>query len=345
MRALGAALSVSVILGTHVKAGGASVEDEVVSDMLAIREEIKVCSATSENAEGHRDDFVDVLNNELGIDCKTVSVSTEGIELNVEHEGLEQLSVEHVEDVEIVSAKAEADNLNRKATEVVQVTNSYNEKVYTLPVQDVKDFKSGATIEVEQVPIYLGSIQSILSSDIEYPEWDTRKRFKDILILEDILVDQLGVSKSIASAIIGNICYEGSFASIQDSTSSLSSQYEANAKLGDGSTGFGIAQWTSKFRQNKLKEYYNIASQDLDWDTATVVAECIYLYNELKASGLLGDLTQEYSLEDATGKLGYEYLAYANRDKEWYKQGSHYKSNDCPRYNYAVKVYHYMTGE
>lgn len=313
--------------------------------MLAIRDEIKVCSIASENAEGHREDFVDLINNELGIECKTVSVSTDGIELNIEQEEAEILQVENVDESEIINTVANVDDLNQTAIEVVQVTTSYNDKVYTLPVQDVKDFRSGATISVEQVPIYLGSIQNIISSDIQYPEWDTRKRFKDILILEDVLVDQLGVSKSIASAIIGNVCYEDSFASLTNSGASLSSSSEANSRLGSEGRGFGIAQWTSKFRQNKLKEYYNIACQDLDWETAAVVAECVYLYNELVASNLLGDMTQECDLEDATGRLGYEYLAYGKRDEEWSNVDGVYKSVDCPRYNYALKVYRYMNSE
>lgn len=334
-----------MVWGINAKAGTRSIEDEVVGDMLAIRNGLKANPATSENAEGHRDDFVKVINNELGFECKTVSVSTEGIELNIEQGELETLSVGDSDSVEIISAKVNADDLNQVANEVVQVTTSYNDKVYTLPVQDVKDFRSGATISVEQVPIYLGYIQNLLSSDIEYPEWDTRKRIKDVLILKDILVDQLSVSETVAAAIIGNICYEDSFVSLTNSEASLSSQREANSKLGSGERGFGIAQWTSKFRQNKLKEYYNIASQDLDWDTAAVVAECMYLYNELTASNLLGDMSEECNLEDATGRLGYEYLAYANRSEEWEYQDGYYKSVDCPRYKYAVKVYRYITGE
>lgn len=339
-------MAVSLFIGANAVAGGESIEKEVVSDMLAIREEILVCSTSSGNADEHRDDFVDVISNELGFDCKTLSVGTEGAVSVIEQDVPESLPVENVDDLEITNAKTNIDDLNQTATEVVQVTTSYNDKVYTLPVQDVKDFRSGATIEVDEVPIYLGSIQNILSKDIQYPDWDNRKRFKDILILKDVLVDQLGVSKTIASAIIGNICYEDSFASITKSDNGLSSISEANQKLGasDG-VGFGIAQWTSKFRQNKLKEYYNIACQDLDWETAAVVAECVYLYNELRASNLLGDMTKDCDLENATGKLGYEYLAYANRSKEWDQSSGVYKSIDCPRYNYAVKVYHYMMGE
>lgn len=341
----GAVLSISIMMGVNASAGDVSIEQEVVGDMLVLRDEIQVCSIAFVETEGHRDDFVDVIGNELGFDCKAVSISTEGITTGVEQGELETLSVDSVDDAGIVAAKVEADSLNNTATEVVQVTTSYNDKVYTLPVQDVKDFRSGATIEVEQVPIYIGSIQNILASDIQYPEWDTRKRFKDILILEDVLVDQLGVSKSVASAIIGNVCYEDSFASITNSEASLSSSREANNRLGSENRGFGIAQWTSKFRQNKLKEYYNIACQDLDWETAAIVAECMYLYNELTVSGLLGDITQEHDLEDATGKIGYEYLAYADRDKEWSHSGGTYKVNNCARYNYAVKVYNYMIGK
>lgn len=334
-----------MLVGSSVRAGGQSIEEEVVNDMLAIREEIKEWSVTSENAEGHRDDFVNVISNELGFDCKTVSVDTEGIELNIEQGELETLPVDNPNDIEIANVNANIDDLNQVAEEVVQVTSSYNDKVYTLPVQDVKDFRNGHRVSVDEVSIYLGSIQNIISSDIQYPEWDTKKRFKDILILEDILVNQLGVSKSVASAIIGNVCYEGSFATVENSKKKLSSYREASNKLGSDKVGIGIAQWTAKFRQNGLKEYYSVACQDLDWDTATIVAETVYLYNELRASNLLGDLSQECDIEHATGKLGYEYLAYADRDEEWEHSGGHYKSNNCPRYNYAMKVYHYMTGE
>lgn len=330
---------------TNIEASSESIETEVVGDVLALRDEIAVRSTSYQSTKGHRNDFVDTLNNELGIDCEAVQLSSTSADYVVYSEPA-TINPENVVDIEIVNTRTNIEDIHQTADEVEQVTESYNEKVYTLPVETVKDFRSGVTINVDQVPIYLGSIQNILSSDIQYPDWDTRKRFKDILILEDVLVDQLGISKSIAAAIIGNVCYEDSFASITKSEANLSSFNEASNRLGVEDRGFGIAQWTSKFRQNKLKEYYNIACQDLDWETAAVVAECVYLYNELRASNLLGDLTKEYDLEQATGKLGWEYLAYADRNVQWERDDNgHYTSIDCPRYNYALKVYHYMLGE
>lgn len=329
---------------TKVIAGDGSIETEVVNDMLKIRDEIKVYNIASENIGEHREDFVSVIGNELGFDCETVYVSTESIEINIRQEA-EVQSVNNVDNLGIIVAKTSIDDLSQVATEVSLVTDNYNDKVYTLPVNDIRDFKSGATISVEQIPIYLGTIQNILDSEVEYPEWDMRKRFKDILIIKDILVDQLGVSNSIASAIIGNICYEGSFSAVEGTKSTPSSYSELEDKLSSDDCGFGIAQWTSKFRQNKLKEYYSIACQDLDWETAAVVAECIYLYNELTASNLLGDMSKECNIEDATGRLGYEYLAYGKRSEEWSYEDGVYKSIDCPRYNYAMKVYHYLISE
>lgn len=344
-RSLIAVFVLSVLFSSNALADDTNIADEVINDMLTIREELKASATTTTNAVEQRDYFVNTISNEMGFDCKTVSEVEESINLSIDTGEPEPALLDNVDNLEIVSTKSSIDDLNQVAAEIVQITSSYNDKVYTLAVQDVRDFKSGATIEVEEVPIYLGSIQNILSSDIEYPDWDTRHRYKDILILEDILVNQLGVSKSVASAIIGNICYEGSFAQMENSTSSLSDINEVNSRLGAETIGFGVAQWTSKFRQNKLKEYYNIASQDLDWDTATVIAECMYLYNELKVSNLLGDMSQECDIENATGKLAYEYLAYADRSNEWLCEDGRYISVDCPRYKYAMKIYRYMTGE
>lgn len=340
-------LLVSVIITLtqlNTYADSRSVKDETINDVLTIRDELKANAINSENIDEHRDDFTTIISNELGVDCITTTLTTGSIELSVDNE-LETVITDTQLDLEISNTKSNIDDLNETANEVVQVTSDYNDKVYTLPVQDVRDFKSGKLISVDECSIYLGSIQNVISKDIECPEWDTRQRFKDILIIKEVLVDQLGVSPSIASAIIGNICYEGSFASVENTNSSLTDNQEVISKLGQGDGGFGIAQWTSKFRQNKLKEYYNVASQDLDFKTASVVAECIYLYNELRASNLLGDMTKGCDIEDATGKLGYEYLAYANRSKEWDYIDGKYISNESPRYDYALKVYRWITSE
>jgi hypothetical protein len=191
----------------------------------------------------------------------------------------------------------------------------------------------------------LSRIQEIVDKDVECPSWDTRKRYKDILILDEILVKQLGMSPMKAAAIIGNICYEDSFCALTNSDASLASIYEAKVRLGNGTRGFGISQWTSSNRQNELEKYYTeVNDSGLSWELTSVIAEAAYLYNELYVSGIIGDLSEDGDLEQVTGIVANVYEVYANKNNEWSSSNGVYKSKESPRYTYAKLIYDNLYG-
>ena len=195
---------------------------------------------------------------------------------------------------------------------------------------------------VESVTYNLDPVYNILSEEYVSPNWDYRKRIQDINILTELLVNQLGVSKTKAAAIIGNVVFEDSFISRTSSAAHCKNIIEARERIGRGTRGFGIVQWTSKTRQNTLLSYLECASRDLPWETASIIAETTFLYNELKYSNILGDLSEEGDIENCTGIIGYEYEGYSAKSSEWRKEGNHYKSVNCPRYSYACDIYNYM---
>lgn len=196
---------------------------------------------------------------------------------------------------------------------------------------------------VESVTYYLDPVYDILSEEYVSPDWDYRKRIQDINILTELLVNQLGVSKTKAAAIIGNVVFEDSFISRTNSKARIDSIDEARERIGRGTRGFGIAQWTAKFRQETLLSYIEQANQHLDFEMACIVAETTFLYNELKYSNILGDLSEEGDIENCTGIIGVEYEGYKNHTSEWTKPGSEYSSLGSPRYSYACNIYKYMT--
>ena len=195
---------------------------------------------------------------------------------------------------------------------------------------------------VESVTYYLDPVYDILSEEYVSPDWDYRKRIQDIDILTELLVNQLGVSKTKAAAIIGNVVFEDSFISTTSSKARVNSIEEANERLGRGTRGFGIAQWTAGYRQQTLLEYLNCASSHLDWEMAAIVAETTFLYNELKYSNILGDLSEEGDIENCTGIIGVRYEGYRNHINEWTEQNGSFKSIGSPRFSYACDIYNYM---
>lgn len=203
--------------------------------------------------------------------------------------------------------------------------------------------KSKEKQPVESVTYYLDPVYDILSEEYVSPDWDYRKRIQDINILTELLVNQLGVSKSKAAAIIGNVVFEDSFMSTTNSPARINSLDEAQKRLGRGTRGFGIAQWTAGYRQNTLLSYIKTTSKQLDWETAVIIAETTFLYNELKYSNILGDLSEEGDIENCTGIIACVYEGYANSSAEWVQHDGMYKSLKSPRYSYACNIHNYMT--
>lgn len=245
------------------------------------------------------------------------------------------ICVEATVDATTVELKAIAE----KAEDIVQKQLENNSAEYEVPINTAPVIETGDIKDGEYITIDLDKLMVYVDAEYDDFEWDSRKRIKDIYILKELLVNQLGVAPTKAAAIIGNICCEDSFAGLTNSAGNLSNISEANSKLGNGNRGYGVVQWTASYRQKSLKEYYAAIHSDLSWELTSVIAETAYLYNELYVSGTVGDLSEDGDLEDLTGKLGCEYEAYANSSKEWYKQNGQYRTTGSLRYTYAKHVY------
>lgn len=234
-----------------------------------------------------------------------------------------------------------AEGVEEKLDEVEQVYST----VYVVPVNTAVNVVSGEIQNGASLTLSLSRIQEIVEEDIEFPSWDTRKRYKDILILDEILVNQLGMSPTKAAAIIGNICYEDSFCALTNSAAQMSNINEARSRLGNGTRGFGIAQWTTGKRQNELEKYYiEVNNSGLSWELTSVISEAAYLYNELYVSGIIGNLSEEGDLEHMTGVVANQYESYASAGSEWSMSNGEYHSNGSPRYTYAKYIYDSLYG-
>lgn len=216
---------------------------------------------------------------------------------------------------------------------------------YVVPINTAPHIKSGKVLNGEYITINIDNLLVYLDAEYDDYEWDTKKRIKDIYILKEILVNQLGMAPTKAAAVIGNICCEDSFAGLTNSHASLNNLEHAKNVLGDGTKGYGCVQWTSAYRQKGLKEYYEVINKDLDWELTSVIAETAYLYNELHVSGIIGDLTEDDNLEHVTGVIGCVYEAYAASTTDWYMSNNQYKTNGCQRYRYAKHIYELIVSE
>lgn len=229
-------------------------------------------------------------------------------------------------------------------TEIKTLINT-NDSHYEVPINTAPHIKSGKVLEGQDITINIDDLIVYLDAEYENYSWDTKRRIKDIYILKEILVNQLGVAPTKAAAVIGNICHEDSFAGLTNSAASIDNIHQAKNVLGDGGRGYGCVQWTAAYRQKGLKDYYEVISKDLDWELTSVIAETAYLYNELQVSGILGDLTEDGNLEHLTGVVGCVYEAYAASTTEWYQVNGLYKTDGCNRYTYAKHIYELIVSE
>lgn len=214
-----------------------------------------------------------------------------------------------------------------------------NTSNYDVPINEAPHIQSGEMLDGEYITIDLDKVMLYVDAEYDTYEWDTKGRIRDIYILKEILVNQLGIAPTKAAAIIGNVCCEDSFAGLTNSVANLDNINHAKSVLGNGNRGYGCAQWTASYRQKGLKDYYEVINKDLDWELTSVIAETAYLYNELYVSGILGDLSEDDDLMHVTGIVGCVYEAYAKSADEWYMQDGHYKTNGCQRYTYTKNIY------
>lgn len=239
------------------------------------------------------------------------------------------------------------DDLNAIAESTIE-TSTEVEKVfsglYVVPINTAPDVHTGEIKTGVTLSVNVDTVAALINADIPSPDWDTRKKIKDISILNEILVRQWGMSPTKAAAVIGNICYEDSFGALTGSAAHMSDIQNAVSRLGRGTRGLGCVQWTAAFRQNELEKYYTMINSDLSWELTSVIAETAYLYNELYVSGIIGDLSEDGDLEDLTGRIGCQYEAYGKSGSQWSVSNGQYKTSGCPRYTYAQYVYQLICG-
>lgn len=144
--------------------------------------------------------------------------------------------------------------------------------------------------------------------------------YKEALVLLKFLVEDMGVHKNIACAIIGNCSREGRFGEEQDTGIYINSLDEARALLTADTEGigYGIVQWTTPGRRELLLKYYEEACYHLPvFEEAQIVAELMCLYEELQTYELFTNYDQVLSIEDACGRIALKYEAYKDSNKDW----------------------------
>lgn len=154
----------------------------------------------------------------------------------------------------------------------------------------------------------------------ELGDLDTKKAYREISVLWEFLVEQKGVHKNIASAIIGNCACEGKFGQMQGSDTYIKNIDDAEyyLKTSRKNIGFGIVQWTNSERRERLYEYYKAANEYVyNIESLRILAELTCLYEELNEYGLFGSYQQEISIEDACGRISTKYERYAKCYEDW----------------------------
>lgn len=205
----------------------------------------------------------------------------------------------------------------------------------------------GGRIETDPVEIKVMQLAEISEQEYEVPEWDFKERINTIQILWDFLVNQQGVSKQNASAIIGSICCEGDFGQKEGSKKCLNNIEEARKVLGNGEEGYGLVQWTYGSRQATLLKYYEMANEQYpdNWEQARMIAECCMLLEELKAYEIFDDIYTDTTIEDALGRLSRNYFKYENYWEDWNSSNVLIRETGGgkSRLNYATSIYGYFT--
>lgn len=282
-----------------------------------------------------------MLSTELVFTSTVYATDTSDFEKNYTQDTeVETQEVPTLQDDSVVSGVVDVESIVSKTDEAHEVF--YN--TYVIPIDTAVNLSTGETESVKTLVVNTEAIVNELNTEHESPEWDYRKRVEDIYILSEILVNQFGVSKTKASAIIANCCFEDTFIALTTSEAYISTLEEMEYRFNNASRGFGIAQWTQKKRRLALEEYYRSISQNYSWDMTSIIAETAYLYNELTLSGMIGDLSaDDMSLEQCTGILACEYEKYEGHEKDWVVSNGNYTSKNAARYNYAVCIYDMLT--
>lgn len=210
----------------------------------------------------------------------------------------------------------------------------------------------GKWVDSEEHLVDSDALMQVWNSEYEQPSWDHKGKIKLIHTLWEFLVLQNDVDEVLASALIGNIMYEGTFGMQESSYNIISNIDQARSLLGDGERGYGIAQWTYHRRQDTLLNYYELTNEIYpdDWQRACIVAECCFLLEEVKAYKVFDSLYSHTTIEDSVGRVAVLYEKYDGSFQQWSKQDDGYKlvSSDGSghgRLKYAQDIYEYFVGD
>ncbi len=207
-------------------------------------------------------------------------------------------------------------------------------------------------VEVEPVTVNVTDLVTTYNNEEEYPEWDYKKKIQLINTLWEFLVNQQHVEEHNAAAIIGVVCFEGNFGEHQGDYAYLTSIEDVRGYLGNGGSGYGIAQWTYHTRQDNLESYYELACELYpdDFETASIIAECCMLLRELEVYNIFDDFSNHTTIEDTVGRLSCQYERYSNHESQWSQTNGVYRlvsteGSGSARLAYANHIYeHFMGG-
>lgn len=221
----------------------------------------------------------------------------------------------------------------------------------TMPSISMRD---GNGVMIDTAEVFVDPVPLVEAYSKEYVtySWDTKNKMNVIQTMWEFLVNQQGVEEHNAAAVIGAMMCEGYFGEEQKTHVIFSSIEDARKVLGKGTCGYGVAQWTYKTRQKNLLKYYELANEMFpeDFQTASIVAECCMLIEELKAYYVFDDLYSYTTIEDAVGRMCVIYERYDGCDEQWSNDSGLYElvsqdGSGKTRLAYAINIYNYFIKE
>lgn len=205
-------------------------------------------------------------------------------------------------------------------------------------------------------------LMNIYSKGEDYKEGSLHKdknNFIDTCI--NFMYTQMNMNIGITAGMIGNMCGEGVFAE-QQHTYKIAQSLDEYVEWLDrhDSRGYGIVQWTTQSRQDKLKKRlyevvnyfkkaYNYSEKELTsgklFPMVVIIGELTYMYDELIEYKVFTSFDAKYGYEDATGRIAVIFEGYNGSKSQFQKWDGTYhftggsKTTGAERMNYAEIAY------
>lgn len=208
-----------------------------------------------------------------------------------------------------------------KEVEAVEQPSTEDEECLTLASSN-KGFVEYISPKGNVYVIDTERLNSIYSSPESFKNMGLGDYNTTAAVIYDFLVFQMGVEHNIACGIVGNCAAEGKFGKKQSVKRYISSIEEARSWLDRDAvdTGYGIAQWTTGGRRERLLDYYESAVKVFDnFEDAQKVAELVNLYEEIEDYDVFGSYDDIVTVEDATGRISLIYERYKYSTQDWTK--------------------------